>query len=186
MKRIAILSLLSIAAGVSVSYALPSTTDDTDGAARAFVERVWRALALDELDCVRLGSEVASGGSAGFDREPATLPPGAVRCGRIVAGEATRADWLGEGVHRIARTHAFDLASTGVPLLELESWTVPPTQLVGMPGFASFADVPGFDVVGYLIEQHRVGVWTDGRLVVISLEPTGPFPEILPAGETAD
>jgi len=71
-----------------------------------------------------------------------------------------------------------------VPVLSLETFTIPPYQLVDLPGFEPFEEVPGYQVLGYLIDMHRVGVWTRGDAIVFTLEELDePFPLNMPAVE---
>jgi hypothetical protein len=163
MKRgLAIVSLipflLSMAPGSGETQGAPT--------ARAFIESVWAEMPVTEIPCALVGRTVAE-----------ELPPGAIRCGRL----------RGDSIYSIVHGEAFGLAETGVPLLNLESWSTPPNQLVGFPALAALPEIPGFDVVGYLIETQRVGVWTKREawpgddLLVLTLEEVGPFPPIMPA-----
>jgi hypothetical protein len=160
MKRTVVVLCVSLALLVFLPVA---TTDGgaADSPGEAFIEVVGQRLSMEEIPCGAL----------------AELPPGAVRCGRLpdVAVRAT--------VHGVA----FGLAAEGVPVLSLETFTIPPYQLVGLPGFEPFAQVPGYDVLGYLIDTHRVGVWTREDAIVFTLEALdAPFPLNMPAAATTD
>ena len=66
-----------------------------------------------------------------------------------------------------------------------ETFTIPPYQLVGLPGFEPFEQVPGYEVLGYLVDTYRVGVWTRDDAIVFSLEELdAPFPLYMPAAAT--
>ncbi len=139
-----------------------ASNDDPSSAppAMRFIDAIWQRLEiLEETACHEMPEKLQD----------------AYRCGRVDGWAANRA----------AHLEAFELAGRGVPVLELGMPTVPPNQLADLPGFEPFEWVEGFHVRGYLIGQHRVGVWTSGSQVVITLEELdGPFPEIMPATTT--
>lgn len=163
MKRISMVAALLYLALTP----LPVASHDAAAgrsAARGFVDQVWTQLDVRAVACPTLERQ----------------PPGAVRCGVLE----------GDSLYTTAHDLAFSLAERGVRLLNLESWTVPPNQLVELPGLARLPELPGYEAIGYLIETERVGIWT-GRdrerpVVIFTLEEIGAFPEIIPADAPPD
>lgn len=160
MKRTVVVLCVSL----GLLTLLPAEVTDGGKAASggtAFIESVWQRLSVDEVPCDALPE----------------LPSSAVRCGQLPDGP----------VRAMVHGVAFGFAGEGVPVLSLETFTIPPYQLVGLPGFEPFDEVPGYDVLGYLIDTYRVGVWTGEGSIVFTLEELDePFPLNMPAVESID
>jgi hypothetical protein len=129
---------------------------DESSPAIGFVESIWRSAQIEETPCSTLPEKLH----------------GAYRCGKIP----------NDVVSSFAHETAFALAGEGVPVLEFVNSATPRYQLVDLPGFEPFEQVPGFRVTAYLVGRHRIGVWINHDLVAFTVEELdGPFPEIFPA-----
>jgi hypothetical protein len=160
MKRTAFFVVVIFFLVSTIASTVPDAIDESSPGAE-FVEGIWKQLEIEEISCRTLSD----------------LPSDSARCGRLPDG----------AVYATVHGLAFRLAGEGVPVLSLETFSVPPYQLVDLPGFEPFEDVPGFHVLGYLIGMHRIGVWTRGDLIVLSVEELDePFPLNMPAVERQD